>query len=65
MTTVNNEVFIGLLHENVYLVGRELSFGGGNCSRYGVNEQSFGSQIKFLVLLRSSICNMKSFALQK
>ena len=43
MTTVKNEVFIGLLHENFDLVGRELTFGEGrNCSRFGVNEQSFG-----------------------
>ena len=26
--TVKNEVFIGSLHENFYLVGRELTFGG-------------------------------------
>ena len=43
MTAVKNEVFIGLLHENFYLVGRELTFGGGRkCSRCGVNEQIFG-----------------------
>ena len=43
MTTVKNEVFIGLLHENFYLVGRELTFvGGGNYSRCSVNEQIFG-----------------------
>ena len=29
MATVKNEVFIGLLHENFYLVGNELTFGGG------------------------------------
>ena len=29
MTTAKNEVFIGLQHENCYLVGR-LTFGGGN-----------------------------------
>ena len=28
MNTVQNEVFIGLLHENFYLVRRELTFGG-------------------------------------
>ena len=34
MATVKNEVFIGLLHENVYLVGRELTFvGERNCFR--------------------------------
>ena len=43
MTTVKNEVFIGLLHESFYLVGRELKFDGGrNCSRCEVNEQVFG-----------------------
>ena len=43
MATVKNEVLIGLLHEDFYLMGRELSFGGGrNCSRCEVNEQSFG-----------------------
>ena len=43
MTTVKNEVFISLLHENVYLVERELTFSEGrNCSRCGVNEQIFG-----------------------
>ena len=43
MTKVKNEIFIGLLHENFYLMGRELTFGGGrNCSRCGVNEQFFG-----------------------
>ena len=43
MATVKNEVFVGLLHENFYLVGRKLIFGGGrNCSRYGVNERIFG-----------------------
>ena len=26
MITVKNEVFIGLLHENFHLVGRELTF---------------------------------------
>ena len=42
MATVKNEVFIGLLHENFYLVGKELTFGGGrNCSRCRVNEQIF------------------------
>ena len=42
MTTVKNEVFIGLLDENFYLVGRELTFGEGrNYSKFGVNEQSF------------------------
>ena len=29
MTTVKNWVFIVILHENFYLVGRELIFGGG------------------------------------
>ena len=43
MATVKIEVFIGLLHENFYLVGRKLTFGGGkNCSRWEVNEQIFG-----------------------
>ena len=43
INTVENEVFLGLLHENVHLVGRKLTFGGGrNCSRCGVNEQIFG-----------------------
>ena len=28
MNTLENEVFIGLLRENFYLVGRELTFGG-------------------------------------
>ena len=38
-----NEVFIGLLYENFYLVGRELTFGGErNCSGFEVNEQIFG-----------------------
>ena len=42
MATVKNEVFIGLLHENFYLVGKELTFGGErNCSRCRVNEQIF------------------------
>ena len=39
MTTVKNQVFISLLHENFYLVGRELTFGGErNCSRCDMNE---------------------------
>ena len=43
MTTDKNDVFIGLLHEQFYLVGREVTFGGGgNCSRCGVNEKIFG-----------------------
>ena len=29
MTTAQHEVFIGLKNENCYLVGEELSFGGG------------------------------------
>ena len=38
MAAVKNEVFIGLLHENFYLVGKELTFGGGrNCSGCRVN----------------------------
>ena len=38
MATVKNEVFIGLLHEKFYLVGKELTFGGGrNCSGCRVN----------------------------
>ena len=42
MATVKNEVLISLLHENFYLVGKELTFGGGrNCSRCRVNEQIF------------------------
>ena len=36
-------VFIGLLHEYFYLVGRELTFSEGrNFSRCSVNEQIFG-----------------------
>ena len=32
MATVKNEVFIGLLHDHFYLVGRELTFSGArNC----------------------------------
>ena len=43
MITDKNDVFIGLLHEQFYLVEREVTFdGGGNCSRCGVNEQIFG-----------------------
>ena len=43
MTTDKNDVFIGLLHEQFYLVGRKVTIGGGgNCSRCGVNEQIFG-----------------------
>ena len=43
MTTVKNQVFIGLLHENFYLVGRGLTFGGGrNYFRCGVNDQIYG-----------------------
>ena len=43
MAAIKNEVFIGLLHENFYLVRRELTFAGGkNCSRCGLNEQIFG-----------------------
>ena len=43
MATVKNEVFIGLLHQNFYLVRRELTNGGGrNCSRCEANEQIFG-----------------------
>ena len=43
MATVKNEVSIGLLHENFYLVGRELTVGEGrNCSRCRVNDQIFG-----------------------
>ena len=38
MATVKNEVFIGLLHENFNLVGKELC---KNCSRCRVNEQIF------------------------
>ena len=35
MATVKDEVFIGLLHENFYLVRKELTFGGRrNCSRW-------------------------------
>ena len=42
MATVKNEVFIRLLHENFYLLGNKLIFGGGrNRSRYRVNEQVF------------------------
>ena len=43
MTKFKNEAFIGLLHENFYLVVGELTFDGGrNCSRCGVNKQIFG-----------------------
>ena len=43
MATVKNKVFIGLLYENFYLVGKELTFGGGrNCSWCEVNEHIFG-----------------------
>ena len=43
MTTAKNELFVVLLHENVYLVWRELNSGGGrNCSRCRVNEQFSG-----------------------
>ena len=43
MATFKDEVFIGLLREIFYLVGMELTFGGGkNCSRCWVNEQIFG-----------------------
>ena len=32
MALVKNEVFIGLLHDHFYLVGRELTFSGArNC----------------------------------
>ena len=42
MATAKNEVFIVLLHENLYLVGRELTFDGGrNCSSCEINEQIF------------------------
>ena len=42
MAIVKNEVFISLLHENFYIVEKELTFGGGrNCSRCRVNEQIF------------------------
>ena len=35
MATVKDEVFIGLLDENFYLVRKELTFGGRrNCSRW-------------------------------
>ena len=43
MATIKSEVFIGLLHGNFYLVGRELAFGERrNCSRCEVNEKTFG-----------------------
>ena len=43
MITFKNEVFIGLLHENFYLVRWELAFGRGrNCFRCWVNEEIFG-----------------------
>ena len=45
MTRVENEVFIGLLHENIYLVGREPTFGGclgKKLLQAQVNEQIFG-----------------------
>ena len=44
MATVKNEVFIGLLHGNFYLMGTELAFGGRrNCSRCEVNEKTLAS----------------------
>ena len=50
MATVKNGVFIGFLLENCYLVGRELTFGGGrSCSRCGMSEQ-------FFCLLRNYPC---------
>ena len=47
MTTVKNEVFIGLLHENCYLVGGEKNLLGGrlrgqNSFRWGGDEQILG-----------------------
>ena len=43
MTTVKNEVFIDLFHENFHLMGSELTFGGGrNCSWCDANEQISG-----------------------
>ena len=43
MTAVKDEAFIAWLHENFYLMGRELTFGAGrNYSSCRVNEQIFG-----------------------
>ena len=47
MTTAKNEVFIGLYHENYYLVGGNSPLVGrksimGNCSRWRGNEQILG-----------------------
>ena len=50
MTTVKNDVFIALLHENFYLVRWKLSFGGErNYSRCWANEQIFGYWGDFLL----------------
>ena len=43
MIAVKNEVFIGLLSENSYLVDSELTFGGvRKFSWYDMNEHIFG-----------------------
>ena len=43
MITVKNEVFIGLLHENSYLMNSELTFGWvRKSSWYDMNEHIFG-----------------------
>ena len=43
MATVKTDVFVAILHENFYLVERELTFGGGkNYCRCWVNDQIFG-----------------------
>ena len=50
MTTVKNDVFIVLLHENFYLVRWKLFFGGErNYSRCWANEQIFGQWGDFLL----------------
>ena len=45
MTTVKNEVFIGLLHENCYLVGGEKNLLGGRLR--GQNSFRWGGMSKF------------------
>ena len=62
MTTVKNEVFIGLLHDKFYLVGSELTFGGGRkCSQCGVNA---ACGFNFMVFMYTvSICTISVVAL--
>ena len=62
MTTVKNEIFIGLLHEKFYLVGSELTFGGGRkCSQCGVNA---ACGVNFMVFMYAvSICTISAVAL--